>query len=64
MSGFMMRSFQINFTAYLDKELRETNSDIDNITTVVQAMNFVQAEAMIRGMYQDRVRINSVYAID
>ena len=42
----------------------ETNSDIDNITTIVQAMNFVQAEAMIRGMYQDRVRINSVYAID
>ena len=57
----MLRNFEVWFTVYEDDALTITNTNLSGLTTIVSAITYEQAEAMIRAQYSNRVNIHSIY---
>ena len=57
----MLRNFEVWFTVYEDDALTITNTNLSGLTTIVSAITYQQAEAMIRAQYSNRVNIHSIY---
>ncbi len=55
-----MNNYEISFSVYLDDNLMESNSSLQDLKTIIAAQTSFQAEAMIKAQYQNRVRIWSI----
>lgn len=52
-----MAQWRVGFTVYLDEAQTQTQSDLSNLETVVEAFQPQQAEAMVRAQYGNRAHI-------
>ncbi len=52
-----MALWRVGFTVYTNSEMTETQSDLTNLETVIEAFQPQQAEAQVRAQYNNRAHI-------